>query len=137
MSNNQPGQPRSAKFSQTEITWSDGSKFNGFCLISLVPPILSAVTYTEADFGLVYPSQTLPAFATIPIQNGKLNSSLGLYYNEDISPPNTTYLSRFYDTTKRLVGAVGSPFTVSSDPIELVLPTLTVPSSGGSPPVPN
>lgn len=137
MANSQPGQPRSGKFPQTQITWSDGSIFNGFLLVSLVPPILSAISYTEGDFGLTYPTAQLPPFATIPIQNGQLNSNLGLFYNADISPPNTTYIARWYDTTKRLVSGPGSPFTVDSDPIALTIPSPTVPSSGGTPPVPN
>ncbi len=131
------GQPRTGKFAQTTVTWSNGLNFNGFLLVSLVPPILSAVTYTEGDYGLTYPAETLPAFATIPIQNGLLNSNLGLFYNEDISPPNTTYIARWYDTTKRLVSGPGSPFSVDSDPIVLTIPTPTAPTSGGTAPTPN
>lgn len=130
--------PRVGKFPQTGINWSDGSAFNGFLLVSLVPPTGSGGTYTEGNFGLVYPAEQLPPFAVIPIQQGLLNSSLGLYFNADISPPNTTYIARWYDTTKRLISGPSSAFSVTADPIStLVIPTLTAPSAGGTAPTPN
>ncbi len=130
--------PRIAKFPQTTISWTTGDTFNGFLLVSLVPATLSGTTYTEGDYGYVYPSEQLPPFAIIPIQAGLLNSSLGLYFNEDISPPNTTYIARWYDTTKRLISGPSAAFSVTTDPIStLTIPTLTAPSAGGSPPVPN
>ena len=130
--------PKVAKFPQTEIFWSDGTKFNGFCLISLVPPIYNGITYTEADFGLMYPSETLPQFSMIPIQNGRLNSSLGLYFNADISPVGTSYISRWYDTTKRLIAGPSGAFIVAENPMTgLAIPNLPAPSTGGDAPTPN
>lgn len=130
--------PRIAKFPSTTITWDNGSNFNGFILISLVPPILSAITYTEGDFGFISPTEKLPPFAVIPIQNGLINQGLGLYFSLDISPPNTTYIARWYDTTKRLISGPSSAFSVTTDPIStLTIPALTAPSAGGTAPVPN
>lgn len=130
--------PRIAKFPSTTIQWSDATNFNGFILISLVPSTLSGTTYTEGDFGYISPTEVLPAFAVIPIQNGLINQSLGLYFSVDISPPNTTYIARFYDTTKRLISGPSVAFSVTADPIStLTIPSLTTPSAGGTAPVPN
>jgi len=125
--------PRTGHFPQTPIKWSSGDLFNGFCLIAFVP----SVGYSETDLGLIDPTDRLPQFANVPIQNGLLNSSLGLYFNADISPPASTYTASFYDTTKKLIAGPGSPFTVTTDPISLTIPTLTVPTSGGTAPTPD
>lgn len=125
--------PRTGHFPQTTIKWSSGDSFNGFCLIAFIP----SVGYTETDLGLIDPADKLPQFANVPISNGLLNSSLGLYYNADISPPGSTYTASFYDTTKRLISGPGSPFSVTTDPLSLTIPTLTVPVAGGTAPIPD
>ncbi len=129
--------PRVGKFPSTLIQWSDSTNFNGFILISFVPPI-SGTTYTETDYGMISPTETLPQFAIIPIADGRINQSLGLFYNADISPPASTFIARWYDTTKRLISGPSSAFSVTTDPITtLTIPTLTAPSTGGTPPTPN
>ncbi len=129
--------PRIGKFPTTTVAWSDGSAFNGFALVGLIPATDGVTSYTEGDFGLMFPSERLPAFSIIPISNGLFNASLGLYYNADISPINTTYNLRYYDTTKRLIAGPSSPFTVSADPVVLPALTLTAPITGGTAPTPN
>ncbi len=126
-------------FPQVQIFWDDAvTVFNGFALFGLIPPTLQSVSYEEGDFGLTYPSETLPQFAKVPIVNGYLNGSTGLYYNEDISPPNTTYNVRFYDTTKRLIVGPSDPFTVASNRINSIpAPVLETPSAGGDAPSPD
>ncbi len=136
--NNPGNNPRIGLFPQVQIFWDNGGPFNGFCLVGLIPPILDAVTYLEGDFGLAYPTDPLPQFAIIPIINGYFNGSVGLYYNEDISPPNTTYNARFYDTTKRLIAGPSPAFTVASNPIDSIpSPSLPIPQAGGTPPSPD
>ena len=135
---NSGSNPRIGLFPQVQLLWTDGMPFNGFVLVGLIPPILDSVTYTEGDYGLAFPTDPLPQFAIIPIINGYLNQSVGLYYNADISPPNTTYNARFYDTTKRLIAGPSPAFTVNSSPINSIpSPLLEVPSPGGTPPTPD
>ena len=136
--NNTSGNPRIGQFPQAQLLWTNDVPFNGFALIGLIPPILDSVTYTEGDYGLSMPTDALPQFAIIPIINGYFNGSVGLYYNEDISPPNTTYNARFYDTTKRLIAGPSPAFTVASNPIDSIPnPTLDAPEAGGTPPSPD
>lgn len=131
-------QPRIGKFPGTTLNWSNGVHFNGFALFALIPPTDGTVSYPEGDFGLIDPTETLPQFAQVPISDGLFNSALGLFYNADISPPNTTYNLSYYDTTGRLIAGPSASFSVTVDPIS-TLPTLTlpVPSAGGTIPVPN
>ncbi len=136
--NTNPTPPRVAKFPTTDVTWSDGTtKFNGFALIGFIPPIRSAVTYTENDFDNAMPAEALPNFAIIPIIQGQFNGSCGLFWTTDAAPPGLTYNISYYDTTGRLVSTVSSPFTVTADPISLPSQTLTIPTSGGVAPTPN
>lgn len=130
--------PRIGHFPTTQVTWSDGTLFNGFCLVAFVPSTNADGTYTEINFGHASPTEKFPQFAPIPIVEGLYNPSLGLYYNQDISPPGSTYIARYYDTTKRLIAGPSIAFSVASDPIStLPAATLTVPTSGGTAPTPN
>lgn len=130
--------PRIGKFLQTPLQWSNGTNFNGFLLIAFVPSTGAGGTYTEVDFGHADPAEKFPQFAVVPIQEGLYNSSLGLYYNEDMSPPGSTYIARYYDTTKRLIAGPTVAFSVTSDPITTIPSvTLTVPTSGGTAPTPD
>lgn len=130
--------PRVGKFPTTTLNWSNGVHFNGFALLALIPPTDGTVSYTEGDFGLIDPTEPLPQFAQIPISDGLFNSALGLYYNADISPPNTTYNLSYYDTTGRLIAGPSAAFSVSTAVIDnLPVLTLPVPSAGGTIPTPN
>ena len=122
---------RVANFSGTPtITWSNGANFNGFAAIALVPPTVdgsSAQSWPKVTLGNVSPAQQLPpGFAMIPIQNGKLPTQLGLYFNADLNPPNTQYVAYYYDSA--LVGIAGpsSFFTVTANPVSL--PAVVLPS---------
>ncbi len=131
--------PRIAKFPQSPtIQWSDGTNFNGFCLIGYIPPTDGVTSYTQTDYGKQSPAEILPTFAVIPIVDGLYNASLGLFWNADISPPNSTYNARYYDTTKRLIAGPSVAFSVTSDPISTIpAATLTVPIAGGTAPTPD
>ena len=137
-SGTQGGMPRVGLFPQGRILWSDGKPFNGFALFGLIPPTADGISWLEGDLGLSFPTVTLPQFAKVPIVKGYLNSSCGLFYNEDISPPETTYNVRFYDTTKRLIDGPSAAFTVTTNPINSIPePTLTTPNPGGTLPSPD
>ncbi len=129
--------PRTAKFPSTEILWSDGSKYNGFALLGFIPPKDGSYYYSVVDYGNASPTEQLPQFAVVPIINGQFNGSVGLYYSADTAVPGMQYNISFYDTTKRLIAGPSAAFTVDTDPITLTIPTLTAPSTGGTPPTPD
>lgn len=131
--------PRIGKFSQdTTITWSDGTLFTGVLYVALVPPTYGANDdATGVDFSF-YPEISIPSRLGIPIVQGKFSSGLGLYYNEDLLPPESRYACRLYDTTLRAVTSMSSTFVVDNDPID-TLPALspTAPTVGSNIPQPN
>jgi len=123
--------PRRATFSQTQsFTWSTGEAFNGAAIIGLVIPTTSGTAetvYPEVNYGNESENYPLPKnFARVPIHEGKLSSALGLWYNADITPPNTQYVHYLIDSTNRVCTVAGAFFTVNSSPV--TLPTLTITS---------
>jgi hypothetical protein len=123
--------PRQAKFSQTqEFLWSTGEKFNGAAIIGFVIPTTAGTAetvYPKISFGGSSESYNLPkGFARVAINEGKLSSELGLFYNADVTPPNTQYIHYLIDSTNKIVAGPGTVFSVTSDPI--TLPTLTLTS---------
>ncbi len=137
-----PETPRVGKFPQdTTITWSDDSLFTGILYVALVPPSYNTVTdddATSVNYESFYPALKIPVRVGIPIVNGKFNDSLGLFYNADMTPPNSRYACRLYDSTLRAVTSMSALFEVDSDPIDS-LPSLapTVPGVGDNIPQPN
>lgn len=122
--------PRIGKFDQSmQIQWSDGSPFNGFACIGIVRPTTNGLPSGVVPLtlrGKAAVTTPLPAgFSLIPVIDGRLNSALGLYWNEDIEPPNTQYVLYYADSGKRIVAGPSSFFTVSG---QVVLPTLTIPA---------
>lgn len=114
------------------ITWSDGSAFNGFILVNLIPPTDGVTQWSEVDYGNLYPGLRLPIYQRIPIIDGQLNTSCGLYYNVDLVPPGSVYQAYFYDSTGRKIAGPSANFTVSSSPFQPTVPSLTVPTGPGS-----
>ncbi len=135
-----PSTPRVGKFPQdTEITWSDGSLFTGILYVALVPPEYAEDDdATSVDYLAFYPPQKIPTRVGIPIVEGQFNNSLGLFFNEDLAPPNSRYACRLYDITKRAVTSMSALFEVDNDPID-TLPSLnpTAPVVGDTIPQPN
>lgn len=132
--------PRKGKFpGDVTITWSDGSNFNGIAWFGIVTPLYGGTEpATSVDWGDFYPQQKIPTTAGCPIIDGKFNTSLGLFYNEDLTPPNSKYVMRIYDTTLRLLYGPSLAFTVNSETINLPsVSPITVPSSGSSGPTPD
>jgi hypothetical protein len=129
--------PRIGKFDQSQIfQWSDGTNFNGAAIIGLTRPTADGtpqtawinVNYGDTDENLPLPT----SFALIPIQDGKLDDALGLFYNEDITPPNTQYVHYIIDSTMRIIAGPGNLFTVNSATVTLPLLTLNAPLTNGS-----
>lgn len=129
--------PRIGKFDQSHTyQWSNGDNFNGFAAIALTRPATGAETstaYKRLVLTGVNPRTWLPVgFSFIPIQNGKLDSNLGLYYNLDINPPGSQYIAYYYDSSKYFVAGPTDPFTVSSATILPEVLPLPVPIGAGT-----
>jgi len=124
--------PQSARLSG-DIRWSDNSPFNGFGVIGLVLPTAGGINWPELTIEPNAPKQRLPLWSTIPIKAGIFNQALGLWFTNDISPPNTKYAIWYYDTSGKMVGMptdASDFFTVTLNPTTPPVYTLTVPSVG-------
>lgn len=124
------------------ITWSDSSLFNGYAVVGLVLPTSSGTAWPELTLEPGSPRQRLPLWSTIPIINGEFNQQIGLWYNEDIDPPNSKYAIYYYDSALR-DPAVGVPvdfndfFTISAATTTPPTYTLTAPIAGTVVPTPD
>lgn len=120
--------PRKSLFSNTPLTWSDGlTKFNGFLVVAFIPPTASGADWPRVDFFNQSPGQALPLRAIIPVTEGVINQSLGLFYSADVQPPNSQYVYWIYDTTSRQIAGPSSLFTVIATPLTLPSLTITIP----------
>jgi hypothetical protein len=73
----------------------------------------------------------------IPIDQGRFNDSIGVYYNTDITPPNTTYIAYYYDANRNPIAGPSSPFSVTSDTFTPPALTLLTPADSAAAPVPD
>lgn len=133
--------PRIGKFaSSATVSWANGSLFQGFCLVGISKPTISASPVHSVSFGNSGMSEPIPDFYRIPIVDGKYSQVSGLFYTADLTPPGATYVAWLYTQSAQgyyiPVTAASSTFTVSSDSI--TPPTFTVNTPGaGSTPVPD
>jgi hypothetical protein len=121
---------RKSKFDQTQIfQWDNGDLFNGGAIIAMTIPTVngtSATPWLSINLGDTWYKLSLPLnFAFVPIKDGKISDALGLFYNEDITPPNTQYIHYIVDATRKIIAGPGTVFTVNSD--ITTLPTLVLP----------
>lgn len=121
----------------SNVTWSDAQLFQGYVLFLLALPLFDAEAYTKAFLkGDGYQQQRLPLRLKWPITNGVLNTSLRIWQNASITPPNSKYIAYFYDETRNQVAVGSGLITIAVDPYTLTVPTLTVPSATASTPTP-
>jgi len=129
--------PQVGKFDQSvTVQWSNGSNFDGFILVGLVPPT-NVTDWAEIGISGYYPPQRVPVFARVPIVDGKFDSTAGLFFNADLEPPNTRYVAWYYDITRRQIAGPSSQFQVTADPFTPPSLTLTAPSAGSTNPTPD
>jgi hypothetical protein len=129
---------RTGKYSGTVINWSDGTAFNGFLVCGIVVPSSGGTPWSEITLEDAQ-RQRLPQWSVFPVRDGLPLSYAELIYNEDIHPPNTKYCAYIYDSIWRLIASPSSSsdfFTVSGL-WSIPSYTLTVPTAGGTAPVPN
>lgn len=102
------------------ITWANatGTAFNGFILVVLTIPSFGAGPTQnptpEIDYGNLYPGMRLPLTQRIPIIQGLYNGACGLYVNDDLVPPGSTYVTYVYDSAGNLIAGPSGSFTVTS-----------------------
>lgn len=132
-------QPRIAKFdSSVVIEWSDGTLFSGYLYIALIAPTYGGSDdATSIEVKNFAPPCQVPNRIPVPVKDGKINGSCGLFYNADLRPPNTRYEYCLFDTTKRQVTSFSTPFLVTADPVTLPVLTPTAPTYGSNVPQPN
>lgn len=130
--------PRVGKVSNNAtVSWSDGSEFNGYMLVGLSSPELSSQTFPNVRYGNVgEPTETIPVFVKIPIKHGQFNQTVGVFFNEDLSPPNTLYYAWMYTNTDFQVAGPSSSFSVTQDGWTPPSFSLGTPTSGDAP-IPN
>lgn len=117
------------------ITWSDGTTFEGFCLLGLVPPTVLGSSATKFYAKFKEHKTEIPQWLTLRVRNGVIDARTKVRYNTSISPPNTQYVCYFVDISGTII-ATNSLFTVTDSPYTLVEPTLTVPTAGATAPTP-
>lgn len=131
--------PQTALLSGT-VTWSDGTLFDGYVLLALGLPSNGDGVWPTAMIGGKYPATRIPVWTVVPIIRGVFSPNTSIFFNSSIDPPGTKYGAYWYDINWRLLfPAVGVPatgFTISVNPYAISIPTLTVPSSPSTIPLP-
>ncbi len=125
--------PRIAKLNpDTQILWSDGSEFNGFVRFGLVVPRIGGNDVTQLDSAAVFPGEQIPLNTMVPILDGRFSQFVGLFYNADISPPNSQYVIWYYDLSGNLIAGPSVQFVISQNHPALPAATLNVPTVGST-----
>lgn len=130
----QRGTIYTAKISDaSNITWSDGSNFDGFVRLGLVVPKYGGTTDTAfLSSQNLTPAVQIPLNTIFPVTDGHIDQQTAVLQNRSISPPNSQYVAWWYDTSSHLIAGPSTQFTVSSTPITLPVATLTVPAIGST-----
>lgn len=123
------------------VTWSDGSTFDGWLLLGLVLPENADGQWpTTVIAGATMP-QRLPIWTKIPIRAGAIDGQTTVLFNTSVEPPNSRYVAYWYDRNhRRIFPAVATPptpFSITTTPYAISLPTLTVPSNSSTLPTPS
>jgi hypothetical protein len=127
------GNLQSAKIVNNQVTWSDGTPFDGFIRLGLVVPQYGGTV--NAPFLAsqhVTPALELPLNTLIFITNGQPDTSTGVVYNTSISPPNSQYVAWWYDAAGHLLAGPSAQFSITSSPFTPPTVTLTAPSVGST-----
>lgn len=112
------------------FTWSDGTLFNGYLVVNFGAPTQGGTAWPTVSLNHQSPAIELPLSARIPIVDGQPDKSVGVIYNEDMTPPNTIYRAWLYEMNGVQVAGPSSTFTVSSDPFTVTISTPTYPTTG-------
>lgn len=112
------------------LTWSDGSNFSGYIRIQISLPS----GYDQAFIISNLIEQMIPLDMIMPVTNGVIDNSCGVWYNSDLSPFGTTYTWSVYDSSFKKITGPSASFTVSSSTFSL--PSLTISTITPAPTMP-
>lgn len=128
--------PRKASVSPSaSFTWSNGTNFDGWLLVGVVPPVRDDENWPSVTPGDLTSPEKLPPFYMIRIRNGRAENATKVFYTSDIVPPNTVYVAWLCDVNKKLMTSTPSAtFTVTTDTFTPPSITATAPSVGNDPP---
>lgn len=116
------------------ITWSDGTPFDGTVGIGLKHLVDgSSVDWPSISLGNSANRRPVPRWTTIAINEGAFDAAAAVFYNADLTPPNSQYVARYADANGKLVSPLTSAFTVSSSTFTIPAVTLTLPTVGSDP----
>ena len=128
-----PTPPRVAKLNpSTTVMWSNGALFNGFIRFGLVAPTIGGNDVSQLAENAAFEGERVPVNTIIPIIAGKFDTDLGLFYNEDLNPPNSQYVIWYYDLSGNLIAGPSTLFSVNQTSPALPALTLTVPVAGST-----
>lgn len=129
--------PRTAKLSGT-VTWSNGANFDGFIAIGVAVPTVSGVAYPTISMDATFPPLNLPLWTFVPVKDGAIDQNTKLFFNADLEPPGCRYAAYWYDVNYKRIFPAGSAslFDITVDPFSITVPTLAVPTTAVTAPVP-
>jgi len=108
-----------------DVEWSNGSKFDGFILLNVARPS----GYNEISLNQRRPRVVLPHWIRIPVENGAVHGDTKVLFTAEIEPPNTRYISFWYDLNNARIAGPSALFTITADPHTITPPTLTAPTA--------
>lgn len=123
--------------SSVSVAWSDATPFTGYYLFVLRDPSNGVTPWAELSLNTHAAGIRLPFYCMIPIVQGQPNTTVGLLYNADITPPTTQYIAYLYDSGKRQIAGPSAPFTVSTATFTPPSFTATIPNTYGTNPAPD
>jgi len=132
-----PNLPRAAQLSTipATVTWQSGQNFDGYVWMGLVLPN----GYSQPTLVNSYIVQQLPNFTKVPIVNGAIDNTTGVFWNSDIDPPGTHYVAYFMDNNNALIApssGTATPFSIGGSVATITVPTLPQPVYSAAAPVP-
>ena len=132
-----PNLPRAAQLSTIPATvqWQSGQNFDGYVWMGLVLPN----GYSQPTVVNSYIIQQFPVFTKVPIVNGAIDNTTGVFWNSDIDPPGTQYVAYYMDNNNALIAPTSGtamPFSIGGSVATLTVPTLPQPVYSAANPVP-
>lgn len=120
------------------LQWSDGTPFDGWIWVGVVPPTLGGTVFASMAIGNQHIYEQIPVVYYITVQAGIADPTVSVFWTSDLDPPGVQYVTLFYDRTgRKLSASYSAQFTVTGATFNPLPPTLTVPSAGSTPPTPN
>lgn len=132
------------------VLWSDGSKFNGYIVSMIAPPLTASsgginwpgdglLSFMSAESWSQTGQMRLPDVQVLPVYEGEISSNVGVFPANQLSPPGAKYYLYYYDIARRRIAgpASAADFYTFDASGAITPPTLTVPTAPTSVPSPD